>query len=145
MKKYTLLAVILLAVFNPLPSYAASQDECSIWLCLPAGFPSGCGAAKSAFKNRIKHHKSPLPAFSSCAVQSSTKMTFTEGTMIYIPAVTCGYGGSISYAGFGGFGARTPTPAHWQKGGTCPTIGCQTKRYIDVKVDGQNTGSTFMY
>lgn len=48
------------------PSVAASEADCSIWLCLPVGFLSGCGDAKKAFKNRIKKFKPPLPSFSSC-------------------------------------------------------------------------------
>lgn len=36
------------------PESQASNDDCAIWLCLPTGFPSGCGGAKSAFKKRIK-------------------------------------------------------------------------------------------
>lgn len=50
------------------PSQAATQDECAIWLCLPGGFPQGCGGAYNAFKNRLKKRKAPLPSFSSCAV-----------------------------------------------------------------------------
>ncbi len=52
--------VIPITTFN---AYAASEAECSIWLCLPTGFPSGCEQAKSAFKQRIKKLKSPCPAF----------------------------------------------------------------------------------
>lgn len=54
----------------PPPVSAASQDECAIWICLPGGFPSGCGSAKSAMKDRLKDGKSPLPSFSSCAVSA---------------------------------------------------------------------------
>ena len=54
-------------------SYAASQDECAIWLCLPGGFPQGCGAAYGAMIDRIKSRKPPLPNFSSCATQGSGK------------------------------------------------------------------------
>lgn len=46
--------------------YAASQNDCAIWLCLPAGFPSGCGGAYSAFKGRVKHGRPPLPNLASC-------------------------------------------------------------------------------
>ncbi|MEM8183582.1 hypothetical protein Q4R69_17790 [Morganella morganii subsp. sibonii] len=54
-------------------AYAASQDECAIWLCLPAGFGTGCGAAHSAFKNRLKKGKSPLPSWNSCSVGESAE------------------------------------------------------------------------
>lgn len=46
-RKAKLVAVIT-ALFTTAPPYtanAASQAECSIWLCLPGGFPAGCGAA----------------------------------------------------------------------------------------------------
>ncbi|MDD9900382.1 MAG: conjugal transfer protein TraL [Alphaproteobacteria bacterium] len=59
-----LVAVVFL--WNSAPAHAASQAECAIWLCLPGGFPSGCGAAHSAFRYRIKHHKPPLPPLASC-------------------------------------------------------------------------------
>ena len=45
---------------------AASQDACAIWICLPGGFPSGCGGAYSEFKRRIKKGRDPLPKLSSC-------------------------------------------------------------------------------
>ena len=54
------------------PAQAASQDECAIWLCLPGGFPSGCGSAQSAFKKRLKKGKSPLPDWGSCAVKDAS-------------------------------------------------------------------------
>lgn len=60
------LIVIVFVCSNPERSQAASQAECAIWLCLPGGFPSGCSAAYSAFRSRIKHRMSPLPALSSC-------------------------------------------------------------------------------
>lgn len=73
MKKYALpiISSIALATFiiYPAPVFAASQDECAIWLCAPGGFPSGCEAAKKAMKHRLRKGKSPLPAFSACAVK----------------------------------------------------------------------------
>jgi hypothetical protein len=71
MKKMLLMMsamIMFLGMLIPSASYAASQDECAIWLCLPGGFPEGCGGAYSAFKKRLKNGKSPLPEFSSCAV-----------------------------------------------------------------------------
>lgn len=60
------LAALGLAAAQPLPAQAASQAECAIWLCMPGGFPSGCGAAYSAFRHRVKHRMSPLPPLASC-------------------------------------------------------------------------------
>lgn len=92
MKKtvFSLLAATSLigAVAIPTTTLAASQDECSIWLCLPGGFPNGCGGAKSAMKHRLKKGKSPLPSFASCAVKSDQSdpedFTYTFNRVIKI-------------------------------------------------------------
>jgi len=60
------LGVLSISLWNPLPAKAASENDCAIWLCLPAGFPSGCGGAYNAFKDRIKHGRAPLPNLLSC-------------------------------------------------------------------------------
>lgn len=70
-----LLAALSLAAFSVQAATAASQDECSIWLCAPGGFPAGCEAAKKAMFKRIKKGKSPLPNFSSCAVKDENTGT----------------------------------------------------------------------
>jgi hypothetical protein len=62
----------LLVAASCVPAYAASQAACGIWLCLPMGFPAGCGAEKAAFLHRMEHFKSPLPSFSSCSVSVPT-------------------------------------------------------------------------
>ncbi|WP_282610803.1 hypothetical protein [Pelagibius sp. Alg239-R121] len=70
MKKVTCAAFAAgVLIGTSVPSFAASQDECAIWLCLPGGFPGGCEAAYAAFIKRINHTpkpKPPLPPFSSC-------------------------------------------------------------------------------
>lgn len=72
MRKTVVSAAMAVAVMAASPAQAASEAACSIWLCLPAGFPDGCGAAHSEFRHRIKKGKGPLPAFSSCAVGGAT-------------------------------------------------------------------------
>ncbi len=57
-------AVVFLGVVKT--SYAASEDACAIWICLPGGFPQGCSGAYSEFKHRIKKGRPPLPELSSC-------------------------------------------------------------------------------
>jgi len=52
------------------PAKAASRDACAIWLCLPGGFPQGCGGAYTEFKHRIKKGRPPLPDLSSCTIES---------------------------------------------------------------------------
>ena len=69
--KKILLALPLLTISLITPPAIANDADCAIWLCLPTGFPSGCGDAKSAFKKRIKHLKPPLPNISSCLVKDS--------------------------------------------------------------------------
>lgn len=73
---------IFLTSYSPFTS-AASDDECSIWLCLPTGFIGGCEAPKAAFKRRIKAWKSPLPAFHECLTggeksQNNTTERYTQ-------------------------------------------------------------------
>ncbi len=146
----TIITFIFLATAFSTPVLSASQDECAIWLCLPGGFPSGCGGAKSAMKSRIKHHKSPLPNFSSCAVESSN-MSYKQGQVTYIPPKSCGpfgtgTGSGFPYGGNGGiFGGCVPSSGGWVKNGKCPSLACQTKRYIDVFVDGQQAGTSYYY
>ena len=63
----TFIILIALGVLMPEQNaYAASQDACAIWICLPGGFPSGCGGAYSEFKKRIKKGRDPLPRLSLC-------------------------------------------------------------------------------
>lgn len=89
MKKIIIFGMMLGVLFYGAKiSYAASQDECAIWLCLPGGFPSGCSAAHSAFKDRIKHGKSPLPDLSSCmsgSVGSKSNGKYEMGIEYFVP------------------------------------------------------------
>jgi len=55
-----------LTVVNPVDVKAAPETDCAIWLCLPAGFPSGCSAAHKAFLHRIRKGRAPLPDLASC-------------------------------------------------------------------------------
>lgn len=84
------------------------NNECSIWLCLPGGFPGGCESAYSAMVGRITdlapHHVrkyNTLPDFANCVDYESndqqyaqltsklgitpTNMTYTETNVAYIP------------------------------------------------------------
>lgn len=86
---------ITIGLFSSAPVMAATEAECAIWLCLPTGFPSGCGDAKSAFLKRIKKRKSPLPSFASCVLGqsdlpsgvdgSSGNMSYKEGVSAKMP------------------------------------------------------------
>ena len=60
------ICISALLLFLPVKVQANSEDACAIWICLPGGFPQGCGGAYSEFKHRIKKGRSPLPELSSC-------------------------------------------------------------------------------
>lgn len=70
MKEILSILIVMIFISGVFPSrvYAASEADCAIWLCLPGGFPTGCEAAHSAFKQRIKKGRAPLPDLSSCTV-----------------------------------------------------------------------------
>lgn len=84
MKHKFIKSLLLLSGFTFLlpvnQAVAASQNECAIWLCLPAGFGEGCGGAHKAFKNRLKKGKSPLPSWGSCAVGDDTSEPYSYRT-----------------------------------------------------------------
>ena len=67
MKKFYI-GLVLIGTYLSHISLAKAESEasCAIWLCLPGGFPTGCAAAYSEFKHRIKKGKSPMPSLSSC-------------------------------------------------------------------------------
>lgn len=118
-------------------AYAASDADCSIWLCLPTGFPSGCGDAKRAFKNRIKKFKPPLPNFVGCILKDSPQgstMTYKENIAAKMPD------GSYIH------GQRCIKEHHGQGEYTWQPRGCTgTWYYIDTYMDGQGYGERFYY
>ncbi|EDV1310800.1 conjugal transfer protein TraL [Escherichia coli] len=139
------------------PAQAASQNECAIWICLPGGFPSGCEAAHSAMIDRIKDFKSPLPSFSSCAVNppsgSGSHMESQHGFAAFIP----------SHRGCTEYRYRRDDreciawetiPDQYIKGTRCyrnrdgytNPRGCtRTYRWAEVFVEGQLAGPTYYW
>lgn len=111
MKK--LLALALLTVLTvplaPAKSYAVSEAECAIWLCLPGGFPESCEPAYSAFKSRIRSGKPPLPPISACGSAGSTS-NYKTG---YEPFEPCKSG--YRQIGSGMNGTRDSEPARCQE------------------------------
>jgi len=80
--------MVITGVTNTSPAYAASEDECAIWLCLPVGFAfSECTAAYGAMLDRIFSFppKPPLPLFGSCSVDSPNGGSFTHEVSDYAP------------------------------------------------------------
>lgn len=67
---------------------AESEAACAIWLCLPGGFPTGCAAAYSEFKHRLKKGKSPLPSLLSCTTGpdgNSSNGSYQMGVEYFLP------------------------------------------------------------
>ncbi|HAJ90407.1 MAG TPA: hypothetical protein DCM27_05270 [Rhodospirillaceae bacterium] len=80
--------VILSSLTQIFPAKAESEAACAIWLCLPGGFPSGCSAAYSEFKHRIKKGRPPLPSLSSCVVGpdgSRSNGSYQMGVEYFLP------------------------------------------------------------
>ncbi|MCX4117209.1 conjugal transfer protein TraL [Aeromonas hydrophila] len=140
-----IIAIVLSTTgFLPYPSKAASQDECSIWLCLPSGFSaSECGGAKSAMKKRVKKGKSPMPDFGECAVtspgddSSQPPMRSSHGVAAYIPAHTTCMKWSVSGGG-GRNGSEKRTcietqrvPEQYVKGTSCQRYGGSGHSYAE--------------
>lgn len=121
-------------------AYAASDADCSIWLCLPTGFPSGCGDAKRAFKNRIKKFKPPLPNFVGCILKDSpqgSNMTYKENVAAKMPDGSYIHNTRCTYRKLGGGDSSA-----WE----WVPKGCTgTWYYIDTYMDGQGYGERFYY
>lgn len=151
------LAMLCSGLFTA-PAQAASQDECAIWLCLPGGFPGGCGAAYSAMVNRVKNWKSPLPDFGECAVNppqgSGSHMTYSMTPAAFVPE----HQECSQWSSWGDNDqcvAYQTIPAHYVEGTTCqmdndgggvnPPYCTQTVQQIKVFVDGKQAGTTFRW
>lgn len=122
MKKLKKMFIALLAL-NALviPTSNAMSDheaDCSIWLCLPSGFPQGCGPALSKFKDRIKHFRSPLPNFGSCVAMPSNEIA------IDFQSPTPPYKLVVTYATYinDGKGVKKTT-SRFQNMRSCPSSG----------------------
>lgn len=161
-KKLLATASLVLASFGgyfaPSSALAASQDECAIWICLPGGFPSGCGAAHSAMIDRVKDMKSPLPSFSSCAVQdgSGSQMSYNYN----YAALIAEHRVCKRYSYYGGRNDNRrcteweTVPSQYMKGTRCrvdrdgnrtPRYCVGTYRYVDVFIDGGKAGDTYYW
>jgi hypothetical protein len=153
-KKACVTSLAALAL-SPLSAYSASQAECAIWICMPGGFPAGCGAAYSAMISRVKKRKPPLPAFSGCAVNpppgSGSHMTFDYGPAAEIaPHQICTHWDNSDNAYC--LGWKT-VPRHYIKKTICqqsdngsqPPNCVATRMYGDVFIEGTPAGPTFYW
>lgn len=159
--KISLLTLLLGTTLNN--SYAASDDECAIWLCAPVGFPPGCGAARSAMHSRVRHHKSPIPSWSSCSQNNNEGMNEKYGYAAYIPERTV-QDKCIRESSMYTYGKRAcleysykTVPATYVKGASCVrncgSTGCSTipngctatYYYVDIYQNGQQIGETYYF
>lgn len=155
--KHVIAAITAAFLFSAPPTYAASDDECAIWLCLPTGFPSGCGDAKSAFKKRIKKFKPPLPSFSSCLFSgdlpastpsNDTDMSAKDGRAAYIPprSVCAEYGSYCTRYEIVPSQILKNTSCHIDKDrNSTPKYCTRTIRYVETFQNGQQYGETHYF
>lgn len=138
------------------PVYAINESDCSIWLCLPMGFPSGCEDAKSAFKKRIKKFKPPLPYLGSCLINEdeqpveSSEMSAKEGfaALISEKRICSQWNEQHSYCD-----EYETVPTHVIKNTRCfigenggyPDGCSKTIRYVDTYMDGNVLGETYYF
>lgn len=154
--------VAAFSALMPCLSFAASQDECSIWLCLPGGFPSGCSAAHAAMLKRLKNLESPLPSFSSCATEADNT-SYNYSVAAYIPEHQECTKYKSKYNREGEYSqtcvAYKTVAAQYIKGKRCtisknkntdtitrsPAYCSSTVRYIDIYQNGSQLGDTYYF
>jgi len=89
MRRLCVVIIMFFSLFiDAQPVKAESEAACSIWLCLPGGFPTGCSGAYSEFKHRIKKGRPPLPSLSSCVVGpngGSSNGNYQMGVEYFLP------------------------------------------------------------
>lgn len=146
------LKIIVFSIFLffciPTPSYAASEADCAIWLCLPGGFPAGCSAAHNAFKDRIKHGRPPLPDLSSCTTSPDGKTSNGKYQMGYEYFEPCKAGYTLKEQGNEYFksGKCIQTSCERYQENVCPSyeaIRRPKPRYVKMWVDSSYIGQFF--
>ncbi|MHC5780305.1 hypothetical protein [Aliivibrio fischeri] len=150
-------------VVTSYPTFAVSEDECSIWMCAPTGFSdSSCKGAKDAFKKRVRRHKPPLPDFASCMVH---KDQIPEGTpisqMTYINGVSAVIRETKECVSWDGTNSNNRHCSSWKTipehlikgvactknrhGGETPKNCISTVKWVETYMDGQLLGDIFYY
>ncbi|EGU42486.1 hypothetical protein [Vibrio scophthalmi] len=170
MKRWILLFIGLMPMMTTTSALAFDTKGCSIWLCLPTGFPSGCGDAKSEFKKRILKGKSPMPSFSSCALNSpntpstpgTSNISTKEGRAALISARKTCVKSTRERQSNGDYQTicldTKVIPAHAIKNTSCVVTkdkgesakrtpsGCtRTIRFVDTFMDGKPYGETYYF
>lgn len=170
MKRWILFFIGLMPMMTTTSALAFDRKGCSIWLCLPTGFPSGCGEAKSEFKKRILKGKSPMPSFPSCLVSSpnnssapeSSDISVREGQAALIPSRKACVRSTRQRQSNGDYQTicleSKVIPAHAIKNTTCvvtkdkgesakrtPNECSRTIRFVDTFMDGKPYGETYYF
>ena len=150
-----ILLVMLMTGFVILPhkaAYASSQDACAIWICLPGGFPSGCGGAYSEFKKRIKKGRDPLPKLSSCTTGPNGEIIDGHHQLGYERFEPCDDGYVLrerrqGYRASQGICYRTQcAPQQFQENYRCEGYQAVIRpkpRYVKMWVNGEYLGQYF--
>jgi len=141
-----------------MPSSAASDAACAIWLCAPAGFPSGCSAAKKAMIKRIKKLKPPLPSFRSCMVKPDLSnddggFDASAGIAAYVPerevCTAWGRGDAqdrIAYQTIAAHAVKHHECREKNEAGEMSIEGCQKSiHFVDIYQYGQPYGETYYF
>lgn len=109
-------------LLQPQKASAASKSDCAIWICLPGGFPQGCSAAYSAFRDRIKHRKPPLPDLSSCTTGPNGERVAGNYELGRETFETCR----------SGYVLRENNRSGFPVGGKCYLSQCAPEKYLDA-------------
>lgn len=115
MRNLVLLSLVAV-LWLPVAARAESQDACAIWLCLPAGFPSGCSGAYDEFRHRIKKGRPPLPALSSCSEDGKTDGHYQLGYEIWEECKD-------------GYVLREAPQGSWRQAARCYEESCAPEQY----------------
>jgi hypothetical protein len=152
MKFFMIIVMAVLIISNGKTALASSQDSCAIWICLPGGFPSGCGGAYSEFKKRIKKGRDPLPKLSSCTSGPNGEKIDGRYQLGYERFEPCNEGFVLrekrqGYRATQGLCYRTQcAPQQYQENYRCENYQALIRpkpRYVKMWVNGEYLGQYF--
>ena len=148
--KKIILGIMFISTVNAGVTFAASQDECAIWLCLPQGFaPPECAAPHSAMMQRISKGKSPLPKLSGCGGDDDSNSKVLTGFAAYIPEHEECYqwsehGHCLQPVKYEEKYIRNVS-CHQKDGESVPAGCSRTYKFVEVSVDNVVVGTTYYY
>jgi hypothetical protein len=148
--RWLLLSVLLMESAS---CFAASEDECAIWLCMPAAFAvDGCSGAFDAMIARVTHipPKSPLPAWSSCEYKGDlpvddAEMSSRDGKAAYLPEHTDADEERQPSTIIKDTSCNTYWDAPNERWVTLPEYCTDTLIYAETYVDGVQMGETYFF